>query len=189
MTVLAINGSPRVNGNTTIMLKWVLAALEAEGIKTKLLLEADDAAQGCSACFLCAQNKDGKCIHQDVISEIIPAMAEAEALILGSPVYFSDLTPWLKALIDRAGLTLMNAGNPLRRKPGAAVVVARRAGHVHTYDSINHFFGIMEMITVGSSYWNLGIGLAEGDVVDDAEAKKTMENLGANMAWLLKKIR
>jgi multimeric flavodoxin WrbA len=189
MTVLAINGSPRVNGNTSIMLRWALEALEAEGVKTNLIEDAADPVQGCTACGFCAVEKDGRCVHLDVISEIIPQMAAAEAVILGSPVYFSDLTPWLKALIDRAGFTLMRAGNPLRRKPGAAVVVARRAGHVHTFDSINHFFGIMEMITVGSSYWNLGVGLAEGDVKSDLEARRTMENLAANMAWLLRKIR
>jgi multimeric flavodoxin WrbA len=171
------------------MLKWVLAAVEAEGFETRLIEEADDAVQGCTACFSCAVSKDGACVHQDVISEVIPKLAEAEALVLGSPVYFSDLTPWLKALIDRAGLAFLNSGNPLRRKPGAAVVVARRGGHVHTFDSINHFFGIMEMITVGSSYWNMGFGVEAGDVAGDAEAKRTMENLGANMAWLLKKLR
>jgi multimeric flavodoxin WrbA len=189
MTVLAINGSPRANGNTSIMLKWVLAGLEAEGFQTSLVEDAADSVQGCTACGLCVSTKDGHCVHIDVISEIIPRMAEAEAVILGSPVYFSDLTPWLKALIDRAGFSLQNAGNPLKRKPGAAVVVARRAGHVHTFDSINHFFGIMEMITVGSSYWNLGFGMAEGDVDGDAEARRTMETLASNMAWLLKKLR
>jgi multimeric flavodoxin WrbA len=189
MTVLAINGSPRANGNTSIMLRWAIDALKAEGVEAKLIEDAADPVQGCTACGYCAAEKSGLCVHNDVISEIIPKMAEAEAVIMGSPVYFSDLTPWLKALIDRAGFALMRAGNPMRRKPGAAVVVARRAGHVHTFDSINHFFGIMEMITVGSSYWNLGVGLAEGDVKSDQEAKKTMENLAANMAWLLKRLR
>jgi multimeric flavodoxin WrbA len=189
MTILAINGSPRPTGNTSIMLGWVTEALNAEGFKTRTVGEAADPVQGCTACGMCGITKDGVCIHQDVISDISPQMAEAEAIILGSPVYFSDLTPWLKALIDRSGFALGRGGNPLRRKPGAAVVVARRAGHVHTFDSINHFFGIMEMITVGSSYWNLGVGLEEGGVKADEEAKRTMENLAANLAWLLKKLR
>ena len=171
------------------MLSWVLEGLEAEGFKTKLVEEAADPVQGCTACMTCFSSQDGNCIHQDAIADLIPQMGEAEALILGSPVYFSDLTPWLKALIDRAGLCLTGCGNPLRRKPGAAVVVARRAGHVHTFDSINHFFGIMEMITVGSSYWNLATAEEAGNVVNDADGQKTMVNLAANMAWLLKKLR
>jgi multimeric flavodoxin WrbA len=188
MSVLAINGSPRVKGNTSVMLEWVLEELTKEGFNSELIESASEPVQGCTACGYCASVQDGTCQYEDSISAIIPKMAKARAIILGSPVYFSDLTPWLKALIDRAGFALMRAGNPLKRKPGAAVVVARRAGHVHTYDSINHFFGITEMITVGSSYWNLGVGLEEGQVKNDLEAKNTMVNLGKNMAWLLKKI-
>jgi multimeric flavodoxin WrbA len=186
MTILAINGSPRLNGNTSIMLKWVLGELTNEGFNTELYEEASGPVQGCTACDFCATNHG--CVHKDDISDLIPKMAAARAIILGSPVYFSDLTPWLKALIDRAGFVSLRNGNPLKRKPGAAVVVARRAGQVHTYDSINHFFGITEMITVGSSYWNLGVGLNEGDVRGDEEAQRTMVNLGRNMAWLLKKL-
>ena len=187
MTIIAINGSPRVDGNTAVMLKWVLEELNKEGFNTELFQEAGGPVQGCTACGFC-DGSDGRCVHDDAIAELIPKIGAARAVILGSPVYFSDLTPWLKALIDRAGFTLMRAGNPLKRKPGAAVVVARRAGHVHTFDSINHFFGIMEMITVGSSYWNLGFGLGAGDVSGDEEARSTMVNLGRNMAWLLRKI-
>jgi multimeric flavodoxin WrbA len=188
MTILAINGSPRAKGNTSVMLEWVLEELTKEGFNSELIETASEPVQGCTACGYCASAQDGTCKFDDSIGAIIPKMAKARAIILGSPVYFADLTPWLKALIDRAGFVMLHSGNPLRRKPGAAVVVARRAGQVHTYDSINHFFGITEMITVGSSYWNLGVGLAEGDVKKDEEAQKTMVNLGKNMAWLLKKI-
>jgi multimeric flavodoxin WrbA len=168
------------------MLNWVLDVLKEEGFETQLVEEAAKPVQGCISCFYCVKHQ--KCVHQDQISELMPAIAAAEALILGSPVYFADLTPWLKALIDRTGLVMLNSSNPLKRKPGAAVVVARRAGHVHTFDSINHFFGITEMFTVGSSYWNLGVGAPVGSVEADEEAKNTMVNLGRNMAWLLKKI-
>jgi multimeric flavodoxin WrbA len=188
MTVLAINGSPNADGNTAIMLKWALEELSIEGFKTELIQEAGGPLQGCQNCGFCDNDAQGRCAIDDGIGRLIPRIAAAEAVILGSPVYFSDLTPWLKALIDRAGFALSRGGNPLRRKPGAAVVVARRAGHVHTFDSINHFFGIMEMITVGSSYWNLGVGREHGTVSDDTEARGTMRDLGRNMAWLLKKL-
>jgi multimeric flavodoxin WrbA len=170
------------------MLEWVLGELTNEGYNTELIETAAEPVQGCTACGYCASAQTGRCKYEDSIGELIPRLASARAVILGSPVYFADLTPWLKALIDRAGFSLLHSGNPLRHKPGAAVVVARRAGHVHAYDSINHFFGIMEMITVGSSYWNLGVGLEEGDVRKDEEARQTMVRLGQNMAWLLRKI-
>lgn len=188
MTILAINGSPRARGNTSIMLEWVLDELTKEGFNSELIERASEPVQGCASCGYCFKAQDGTCQFDDPINQLIPKVHKARALILGSPVYFADLTPWLKAFIDRVGLVSLNAGNPLKRKPGAAVVVARRAGHLHTYDSINHFFGITEMITVGSSYWNLGLGLEPGTVQKDQEAQQTMRNLGKNMAWLLKKI-
>jgi multimeric flavodoxin WrbA len=189
MTVLAINGSPRANGNTFVMLNWVLEELKKENIEGSIENLGKGPVQGCIACFTCAERKDGNCAFKDNINRIINLMPQAEAIIIGSPVYFADLTPSVKALIDRAGFVDKNNQNKLKRKLGAAVVVARRAGHVHTYDSINHFFGITEMITVGSSYWNLGVALDEGSVVNDKEAKTTMQDLGQNLAWLIKKIR
>lgn len=170
------------------MLNWVLDELTKEGFNTELVSEAAEPAQGCVACGYCGEAKNGKCRFEDSIGALIPKIANARAIIMGSPVYFADLTPWLKALIDRAGFVMIHNDNPLRRKVGAAVVVARRAGQVHAFDSINHFFGILEMVTVGSSYWNLGVGYEKGQVKDDEEAKRTMVNLGQNMAWLLKKL-
>lgn len=189
MKVLAINGSPRKSGNTSIMLGWALEELAREGIEVELEKIGGVGVPGCKACGVCGVNKDRRCIQaDDPVNGLIAKMAEADGIILGSPVYFADLTPELKALIDRCGFVSMFNGGFLRRKVGAAVVVARRAGHVHAYDSINHFFGICGMFTVGSSYWNLGVGLEPGDVRQDAEGEKTMRNLGGNMAWLLKKI-
>lgn len=115
-------------------------------------------------------------------------MVNADAIIIGSPVYFSDITSETKALIDVAGYTLRAAGNPLKRKIGAAVIAVRRAGGMPSFDSINHFFLINEMIVPGSTYWNIGIGREKGDVKDDEEGIKTMKNLGKNISWLLKKI-
>ena len=109
-------------------------------------------------------------------------------MLLGSPTYFGDLTPELKAIIDRTGFVSMANGGLLVRKPGAAIVALRRGGGIHTFDSINHFFGIAQMITVGSTYWNLGYGREKGEVAEDDEAMRNMANLGENMAWLLGKI-
>jgi len=115
-------------------------------------------------------------------------MLKADAILIGSPVYFADLTTEAKALIDVAGYALRSAGNPLKHKVGAAVIAVRRAGAIHAFDSINHFFLINEMIIPGSSYWNIGIGREKGEVRKDDEGMKTMRVLGENMAWLLGKI-
>ena len=192
MKVLAVNGSPRPQGNTSIMLGWAAEELTKAGVEVEMFQLGGQLIAGCKACGACwAKDKDKspRCVQdQDPVNEVIAKMVEADGLILGSPVYFSDLTPELKALIDRGGFVTLGNGRLMDRKVGAAAVVARRAGHVHTYDSINHFFGISGMFTVGSIYWNLGVGREPGEVNKDEEAKKTMAALGQNMAWLLEKI-
>ena len=115
-------------------------------------------------------------------------MMNAEGIVLGSPVYVADVSPELKALIDRACMVAKANGGMLRRKVGTAVVAVRRAGSVRTMDSINHLFFISEMIVPGSSYWNMAFGLEKGDVEKDDEGIRTMKDLGANMAWLLHKL-
>ncbi|MDR1079770.1 MAG: flavodoxin family protein [Deltaproteobacteria bacterium] len=188
MTVLAVNGSPRKGGNTSIMLGWVLEEIEKEGFRTELFQVGGENVRGCRACGGCGKLNEYRCVQDDAVNVFIKKARDAEALVIGSPVYFSDITPETKCVIDRLGFVDLNNGNALRRKPGAAVVVARRAGHVHSYDSINHLFGITQMLTVGSRYWNLGVALEEGSVSADQEARDTMRVLGQNMAWLLKKL-
>ncbi len=190
MKVLGINCSPRKGGNTEILIKEVFSALEKEGIKTEFFQLGGEKVSGCIACMKCRKKADGFC-HQknEVINKCIERMLKADAIIIGSPVYFADLTSEAKALIDVAGYALRGAGNPLKHKPGAAVIAVRRAGAINAFDSINHFFLINEMIVPGSSYWNLGIGREKGDVIKDEEGMKTMKVLGENMAWLLKKIK
>jgi multimeric flavodoxin WrbA len=189
MKVLAINGSPRKNGNTSCMIKNVFTELEAEGIETELYQMKSKKVRGCIACRKCFDNKDQKCgFKNDDLNEIMAKMIEADGIILGSPTYFSNMTPELKAVIDRSGMVAIANGRILRRKVGAAVVAARRAGSIHTFNSINHFFTIEEMIIPGSTYWNVGFGLNEGDVEKDEEATQIMKSLGKNMAWLLKKL-
>jgi len=138
----------------------------------------------------CRKAGDGRC-HQEneVINQCIKKMVKADAIIIGSPVYYADLSAQAKALIDVAGYAIRGAGNPLKRKVGAAVIAVRRAGAIHALDSINHFFLINEMIITGSSYWNLALGREKGDVLKDEEGMKTMKVLGENMAWLMKRLK
>jgi multimeric flavodoxin WrbA len=189
MKVLGINCSPRKGGNTEILIKEVFRSLEANGVKTEFFQLGGKEVHGCIACMKCRKAKDGKC-HQknEVLNTCIEKMVEADGIIIGSPTYFSDLSTEAKALIDVAGYSLRGAGNPLKKKVGAAVVSVRRTGGIHVFDSINHFFLINEMIIPGSSYWNIGIGREKGDVKNDDEGLQTMRILGENIAWLLKRL-
>ena len=190
MKVLGINGSPRKGGNTELLIREVFKALEAEGIKTEFFQLGGKKVNGCIACMKCRKAADGKC-HQknEVINKLIKKMLKADGIIIGSPVYLADISTETKALIDVAGYALGGAGKPLKRKPGAAVIAVRRAGAIHAFDSINHFFLINEMIIPGSSYWNIGIGRNKGEVLKDEEGMRTMKVLGENMAWLLEKTK
>jgi multimeric flavodoxin WrbA len=190
MKVVAINGSPRKEGNTTILVQKVFEELEREGIVTEQIHLAGKKVQGCIACFKCFQNLDRRCaVDSDFINDCIGKMDEADGIILASPTYFATVTTELKAVIDRAGLVAIANGNMLARKVGAAVVSVRRGGAVTVFDTINHFFFIEEMVVPGSSYWNFAMGLHPGEVENDEEGLRTMANLGKNMAWLMKKIQ
>ncbi len=189
MKVVGFNGSARKDGNTAVMIRWVFGELEKEGIETELYEMGGKKIGGCIACYKCFQNKDKKCsVEKDILNECIEKILNADGVILGSPVYFADITAQIKALIDRAGMVSIANGGMYRRKVGASVVVARRGGAIHTFDSLNHFFLISQMIVPGSNYWNMGFGRDPGEVGKDEEAKGTMVTLGQNMAWLLKKI-
>jgi multimeric flavodoxin WrbA len=162
MKVVAFNGSGRKDGNTAILLNAVLEEISKEGIETELIQLAGKAPQGCIACYKCFENKDQKCaVTKDRLNEYLAKIIEADGILFGSPVYFADATAGIKALIERCGMVS---------------------------DTLNHLFQHQQMIIVGSSYWNVGIGRDPGQVKDDAEGIRTMKTLGQNMAWLLKKI-
>ena len=189
MKVVAFNGSARPDGNTAALLGYVLRELEAEGIETELVPLAGKKIHGCIACRKCATRKDGRCGQaNDDGNMLIEMMVAADGVLLGSPTYVADVSPEIKALIDRACMVTRANGGVLRRKVGAAVIAVRRAGAMHAFDALNHFFLISEMIIPGSSYWNIGIGREKGEVHGDAEGVETMKVLGRNMAWLLKKV-
>ena len=190
MKVVAFNGSVRAKGNTAILLNTVLDELKNEGIETELVSLAGKTIPGCRACFKCFEKTDGHCaVTNDMVNDSIDKMRAADGILLGSPTYFADVTAGMKALIERAGMTARANPGILRRKLGAGVVAVRRAGAMHAFTSLNIFFLIGEMIVVGSSYWNIGIGREPGEVEKDAEGIETMKTLGRNMAWLLKRLQ
>lgn len=190
MKVVAFNGSARKEGNTSILLNIVLDELKNEGIETENIPLAEQAVQGCIACFRCFDNKDKRCaVDTDIVNDCIEKMLGADGIVFGSPTYFADVSARIKALIERSGMVARANGDMLRRKVGAGVVAVRRAGSIHAFSSINYFFLIGQMIIPGSSYWNMAIGRDPGEVRDDSEGIQTMKTLGQNMAWLLKKLR
>jgi multimeric flavodoxin WrbA len=188
--VVAFNGSPRKNGNTSILIDTVFTVLNKEGIETEVVQVGNKVVHGCTGCGKCREVKNKRCqIKNDLLNECIEKMIEADGIILGSPVYFADVTSEMKALIDVAGYTTRGNGHLLARKVGAGIVAVRRAGEIHALNSMNNFFLINQMIIPGSSYWNMAQGREPGDVLNDAEGMETMKKLGENMAWLLKKIK
>jgi len=189
MKVTAFNGSARKDGNTAILLNYVLKELQDEGIETDLIQFAGEKVRGCIACYKCVELMNRRCVMEsDGVNDWIGMMEASDGVILGSPVYFSDLTASLKGFIERAGMVARANGDMFKRKVGASVTSVRRAGAVHTFDSMNHFFFISQMIVPGANYWNVGIGRDIGEVESDNEGVQTMKVLGRNMAWLLKRI-
>lgn len=189
MKVVAVNGSGRAGGNTAALIEAVLEPLRAAGHECVFIELAGKDIRGCTGCTSCRQRPTMQCHgRNDDGNAVIAEVLSADALILGSPTYFADVTSETKAIIDRAGYVGRGNGNPLARKLGAAVVAVRRAGAIHAFDTINHFFLINEMLVVGSSYWNVGVGGPKGAVLEDEEGMSTMRRLGENLAWALSRL-
>lgn len=185
MYALAVSGSPRKGGNTELLLKEVLAELDAGGWESELVKVGGTSIRGCLACNKCFENQDNECIQKkDSFNEIFAKMLRADAIILGSPVYFAAVGADLKALIERAGYVAFANNHAFAGKIGAAVVAVRRGGATHVFDSINHMFQMSRMIIPGSTYWNMGFGLNREDVKEDAEGLANMRHIGRSIAWL-----
>ena len=186
MKVIAFNGSPRKDGNTFILIKLALDELEKEGIITEMVQLSERELRGCISCYKCIENKDNQCaVKSDAANDYIGKMRAADGIVLGSPVYFIDVTPGMKALIDRTGFVARANGRMFRNKVGAGVAAVRRLGAVHTLDTMDHFFFANEMVLVGRG---VGFGREAGEVEKDAEGIQQVKSLGQRMAWLLKKI-
>ena len=191
MKVVGINGSPRKDGNTAILIETVFQELRKEGIETEMIYIALKPVRGCRACYACLNKQDKRCAFgdEDGVNECISKMIAADGIVLGSPTYFTDVTAEMKALLDRAGVVSKVNGDIFKYKVGGAVVAVRRGGAIHTFDTMNHFLHYMQMFLVGASYWNMAYGREIGEVKADEEGMANMKSLGENMAYLLKKIR
>lgn len=184
MKVVGIVGSPRRNGNTEILMIHALKAVMESGLDTELLSLSGKDIRGCNACMACAKKEE--CSIKDDLFPIYLKMKAADAIILGSPVYFGSATALMKALMERTGYISRLNGDPLKGKVGAPLVVARRAGHNFTLSQLTLWYQILGLVIPGSTYWNVGFGLNPGDVNGDEEGLRTVYNLGKNVAWLVK---
>jgi multimeric flavodoxin WrbA len=186
MKVVGFNGSPRKDGNTAALIGRVFQELRKEGIQTELVHIYPKDIHGCIACFKCIENKDKRCaVKDDSANVYIEKMINADGILLGSPVYFIDATPEMKALIDRAGFVSRANGGLYKNRVGGVVAAYRRSGAMHAVDTMNHFLLSQEIFVAGRA---VGMGREKGDVEKDEEGMQLAAALGQRMAWLLKKI-
>ena len=181
MKVMLVNGSSRANGCTSVALAEVARALEAEGIQTETIFIGNKPLADCTACGKCREL--GKCVFDDIATEIATRAAEFDGFVFGSPVYYAHPSARLLAVMDRI---FYSCSKNFRFKPAAAVLSARRAGNTSSMDVINKYFSISSMPIVSSNYWNHVFGAQPEEVLEDKEGLATMANIGKNMAWLLK---
>ena len=185
--IVAFNGSPRKDGNTSILIRRILDELENEGIETELVQVGGQMIRGCTDCRRCFENRDLRCVFDDdIVNDCIGKMVDADGIILASPVYFLDVTSEMKALIDRAGVVARANDGPFRRKAAIAAAAVRRSGANHTVDTMLHFMLYSRMTVTGAPV--IGIGRDIGDVRRDEEGMARAQEAGKNMAWLLKTI-
>lgn len=185
MKVLVVNGSPHLNGCTDLALREVEATLAANGIETERVNIGNKDIRGCIACGYCREH--GRCVFNDLVNEAAPKLAEADGLIVGTPVYYAGANGQALSFLDRL---FFSTGATIDKtmKVGAAVVSSRRAGSTGAFDEINKYFTITSMPIVSSTYWNEVHGFTAEDVEADLEGLQTMRNLGNNMAFLIKAI-
>jgi multimeric flavodoxin WrbA len=187
MKVIAINGSPKKEGNTYHALKMVGEEILKAGIDFEILHVGNKMIHGCIACGNCALNKNEKCsIEKDELNNWIQEIKKADGIILGAPVYYSGIAGTMKCFLDRLFYVSSSNGGLFRHKVGAAVVAVRRSGGSSTFDSLNHYLMYSEMILATSNYWNIIHGAKPGEAEQDIEGKQIMRILGKNVAWILK---
>lgn len=181
MKVLMLNGSSHINGTTMAALTEVGKALEEDGIEYEIFQIGGGPVADCLGCGQCTEN--GCIFSDDAVNAFVAKAKEADGYIFGTPVYYAHPSGRIQSFLDRV---FYSSGKHFAHKPGASVAVARRGGTATTFDVLNKYFGITQMITIGSTYWNQVHGRNAEDAAKDLEGMQTMRNLGHNMAWVLK---
>ena len=184
LKVLMLNGSPRKNGNIALAFREMEQVFAENGIDTENILLGRETIRGCIACMKCKTDK--KCVFDDMVNEVAPKLAEADGLVVGTPVYFASANATTIAFLTRLFYSTPHIDKAM--KVGASAVVARRGGLSATYDEINKFFGISNMPIASGQYWNSLHGRAPGEVEGDIEGLQGMRTLARNMTFLMKSI-
>lgn len=183
MKVLMINASPRPESNTQIALDEMERVFGEEGIETECVRIGRIDVRGCVACGSCVDL--GRCIFNDIVNEVAPKFAEADGLVLATPVYYASANGTLISFLDRL---FYSTGFDKTMKVGAALSCGRRGGLTVTWDELNKYFGIAGMPIATGQYWNGIHGRLPGEAEQDAEGLQQMRSLAKNMAFLMKSI-
>jgi multimeric flavodoxin WrbA len=187
MKILAINGSPRRSGNTAYIIKVLLKELANLNFEVEIYDLAGSNINGCMACYKCFAQKNGKCaITNDPVNLCIEKIKESDALILGSPTYFANVTSEMKAFIDRVGMVSRANNSLFKRKVGVGLVAMRKSGGTQAFNLMNDFFLSNQMIVPGADYANVVCGGQPGSVESDREGLENLKTLAGNVNWLLK---
>ena len=191
MKVVAINGSPKHNGNTAQLIDTIAQELAKEDISTEIMHIGNKTIRGCFGCGSCAKNQDERCVAKDdeYVNECIQKMKEADGILIGTPVHFAGIAGTMKSFLDRAFYVSSANGNLFRHKVGASIVAVRRSGGVGTFDAMNHYLNYAEMVMPTANYWNVAHGRVPGEVHEDFEGMQIARVLGKNMALTLKMVQ
>jgi multimeric flavodoxin WrbA len=187
MKIVAINGSPRKEGNTALALGAMAEVLTKEGIEVEIIHIGNKSVHGCMGCGSCGRNRNRQCIITgDPVNETVQKMIAADGIILGSPVYYAGIAGTMKCFLDRAFYVAGANGGLFNGKVGTAVVSARRSGTTPTFAGLNYYLTIANMFVAGSGYWNNVHGAGAGEAMYDGEGLQTVRNAARNMTWFLK---
>ncbi len=191
MKIIAINGSPKKNGNTKNTLEIMGKIFHSKNIDFEIIDIGSKPISGCIACGACRKNQNLKCVLNDgeVVNNAVSKMKEADAIILASPVYYSNISGNMKSFLDRVFVVAGANGNLFRLKIGASLAVVRRTGGSFTFAALNYYFTISEMMIVSSNYWGITHGHLPGEVSQDPEGIQIVEQLAKNMVWLSQVIK
>ncbi|PKM39665.1 MAG: flavodoxin family protein [Firmicutes bacterium HGW-Firmicutes-9] len=186
MKVIAINGSPRFNGNTSMALKAMTDELERQGIETETIQIGNLSIRGCIACGHCRTSEGNKCVFKDdCVNDVAQKMREADGFILGCPTYYAGIPGTMKSFLDR----VFYSSTPyFRLKVGTTTAVVRRAGGVDVVHQLNNYLNLAQMVIPPSQYWTIAYGRDKGEVEGDGEGMQTLVKNARSMAWLLKLI-
>lgn len=184
MKVIAINGSPRKDGNTYASLKLMAEELNKEGIETEIVQVGGKLIHGCIACGYCWSSEGNQCVFKDdIVNETAQKMRMADGIILGSPTYYAGIAGAMKSFLDRV---FFSSSAYFKYKVGTSITVVRRAGGVDVLHQLDNYFNLAETVTPPTQYWPAVYGMEKGEILQDAEGLQTIRKNARAMAWLLK---